>query len=123
MMYLNINIAWLTFKKHGIVLNWLSSTSLKIFLYFTPHPSQPSQSFTLQQDVPGEIDRLKELKNEAMQSVTDLKRSVSELEMTEDEALREVTVLIEWVVSSIELIAKNKMWLLLRKLKQNRVNT
>lgn len=43
-------------------------------------------------DVPGEIDRLKELKNEAMQSVTDLKRSVSELEMTEDEALRELEV-------------------------------
>ncbi|XP_063585475.1 pleckstrin homology-like domain family B member 1 [Penaeus indicus] len=43
-------------------------------------------------DVPGEIDRLKELKNEAMQSVTDLKRSISELEMNEDEALRELEV-------------------------------
>ncbi|XP_042881409.1 pleckstrin homology-like domain family B member 1 isoform X3 [Penaeus japonicus] len=43
-------------------------------------------------DVPGEIDRLKELKNEALQSVTDLKRSVSELEMNEDEALRELEV-------------------------------
>lgn len=42
--------------------------------------------------MPGEIERLRGIKNEALQSVTDLKRSVTELENTEDEALREVTV-------------------------------
>ncbi|KAG7165669.1 Pleckstriny-like domain family B member 2-like [Homarus americanus] len=43
-------------------------------------------------DVPGEIERLRGVKNEALQSVTDLKRSVTELEMTEDESLRELEV-------------------------------
>ncbi|XP_064098310.1 pleckstrin homology-like domain family B member 1 isoform X3 [Macrobrachium nipponense] len=43
-------------------------------------------------DVPGEIERLKGIKNETLQSVTDLKRSVTELELTEDEALRELEV-------------------------------
>lgn len=43
--------------------------------------------------MPGEIERLRGIKNEALQSVTDLKRSVTELENTEDEALREVTVM------------------------------
>lgn len=43
-------------------------------------------------DVPGEIERLRGIKNEALQSVTDLKRSVTELEITEDEALRELEV-------------------------------
>lgn len=43
--------------------------------------------------MPGEIERLRGIKNEALQSVTDLKRSVTELENTEDEALREVTVI------------------------------
>lgn len=41
--------------------------------------------------MPGEIERLRGIKNEALHSVTDLKRSVTELENTEDEALREVT--------------------------------
>ena len=40
--------------------------------------------------MPGEIERLRGIKNETLQSVTDLKRSVTELENTEDEALREV---------------------------------
>ncbi|XP_050738373.1 pleckstrin homology-like domain family B member 1 isoform X4 [Eriocheir sinensis] len=43
-------------------------------------------------DVPGEIERLRGIKNEALHSVTDLKRSVTELENTEDEALRELEV-------------------------------
>ncbi|XP_063861562.1 uncharacterized protein LOC135101478 isoform X2 [Scylla paramamosain] len=43
-------------------------------------------------DVPGEIERLRGIKNETLQSVTDLKRSVTELENTEDEALRELEV-------------------------------
>lgn len=41
--------------------------------------------------MPGEIERLRGIKNETLHSVTDLKRSVTELENTEDEALREVT--------------------------------
>lgn len=43
-------------------------------------------------DVPGEIERLRGIKNETLHSVTDLKRSVTELENTEDEALRELEV-------------------------------
>nr|XP_045622979.1 pleckstrin homology-like domain family B member 2 isoform X5 [Procambarus clarkii]XP_045622980.1 pleckstrin homology-like domain family B member 2 isoform X5 [Procambarus clarkii]XP_045622981.1 pleckstrin homology-like domain family B member 2 isoform X5 [Procambarus clarkii]XP_045622982.1 pleckstrin homology-like domain family B member 2 isoform X5 [Procambarus clarkii]XP_045622985.1 pleckstrin homology-like domain family B member 2 isoform X5 [Procambarus clarkii]XP_045622986.1 pleckstrin len=43
-------------------------------------------------DVPGEIERLKGVKNEVLQSMTDLKRTVTELEFTEDEALRELEV-------------------------------
>lgn len=52
----------------------------------------------LLQDVPGEIERLKGIKNEALQSVTNLKRSVTELEVTEDEALSEV--IIRFTISS-----------------------
>ncbi|KAK8722171.1 hypothetical protein OTU49_012309, partial [Cherax quadricarinatus] len=43
-------------------------------------------------DVPGEIERLKGVKNEALQSMTDLKRTITDLEITEDEALRELEV-------------------------------
>ncbi|KAG0711701.1 Pleckstrin y-like domain family B member 2 [Chionoecetes opilio] len=43
-------------------------------------------------DVPGEIERLRGIKNDTLHSVTDLKRSVTELENTEDEALRELEV-------------------------------
>lgn len=42
--------------------------------------------------MPGEIERLRGIKNDTLQSVTDLKRKVIELENTEDEALREVTI-------------------------------
>ncbi|XP_076060048.1 uncharacterized protein LOC143036506 isoform X4 [Oratosquilla oratoria] len=42
------------------------------------------------EDVPGEIERLRVVKNEALHSVTDLKRSITDLEIQEDEALREL---------------------------------